>query len=284
MNAPLLPIDVTSPVTFAADIAKLNGTLFLPPRAPDAVAVLHPATGVPARYYRPFAQWLAGRGIAVLTYDYRDFGASATGAVSGSNATMAQWGLGDQPAAQRFAERMFQGVPLWVIGHSIGGVMAPFHPGAARIERLIAVAAGPVHTSDLSLKWKAFSGYFWWGPAALAARTMGYLPGRALGLGPDLPVGVYRQWRRWCTTPGFYLCDVGRTLPVPDWRAFRGELRAVAVADDGMVPPHVVWRLMQSYPEARHVQHTLRPIDVPIGHIAPFAERNRRLWPEIVGI
>ena len=274
--------NLSDDVSFRADVVTLNGTLFRPAGPPRAAAVLHGATGVPARFYRHFARWLAAQGIACLTYDYRDFAGSSSGSLRRSQATLARWGLGDQPAAQAALEREYPGVPVWVIGHSLGALMVPFHPRAHAISRLISVASGPVHTSDHPLRIQAQVRAFWFGLGPLATAMLGYLPGKALGLGADLPAGVYWQWRRWCTTQGFYLGDIGRDLPMPDWNAFRGDMRVVAVSDDGMVPPSAVWRLMQHYPEARKQQKVIHRTSGRIGHVSLFAERNRSLWPDII--
>src|SRR5690606_31652382 len=131
-------------IRFPAGDATLTGRLFLPGGRPEAAVVLHGATAVPQKFYRGFAEWMAGEGFAVLTYDYRDFGASAAGPLRASRATMAVWGLEDQPAAQRALEARVPGVPVWAIGHSFGGVMLPFQPEAARLARVIAVASGLV--------------------------------------------------------------------------------------------------------------------------------------------
>ncbi|MEM0948826.1 MAG: alpha/beta fold hydrolase [Pseudomonadota bacterium] len=279
-NAPLRP-DVED-ISFSADIAMLSGKLYRAAR-PKAAAVIHGATGVPAHYYGYFAAWLAEQGVMCLTYDYRDFGISSQGHPHASDATLADWGLRDQPAAQDLLERLAPGVPIWVIGHSIGGLMVPFHANAARIDRLITVASGPIHTSDLSLRWKALSAMLWYGPGAVLTQVLGYLPGRMLGLGTDLPSGVFWQWRRWCTTRGFWLSEIGARLPMPDCRSFRGHLRCVAIGDDGMVPPAAVWRLMQLYPEAAKQQAIVRPDGRAIGHIAVFSREHAQHWPSLIG-
>lgn len=272
-------------VRFRADMASLCGTLHRPGTDPRAAIVLHGATGVPQSYYQPFARWLAEQGYACLTYDYRDFGASAKGPLRQSKAKMADWGLGDQPAAQAELERLVPDTPVWVIGHSLGGLMVPFHSGADRISRLIGVASGPVHLTDHPFRARPKVRAFWHGPGPLATLAFGYLPGAKLGLGADIPSGVYWQWRRWCNSHGFFLRDIGGTLPMPDWPAMRGRAKFVAVADDEMVPPAAVWRLMQYYPEALKTQLTLRPAEFglkKIGHIAAFSARNRAVWPEIL--
>ncbi len=289
MNVPHKTLEGTplvgeEPVEFPSGEATLKGRLWRPEGRPRAAVVLHGATGVPHRYYRHFAAWLAAEGYAVLSYDYRDFGASAAGHVRTSRAGMVDWGLHDQAAAQVAIERLVPDAPLWVIGHSLGGFMLPFQPGAARVKRLIAVASGPTHLSDTVWREWPFVALFWSPPVLWLTKAVGYLPGRLFGR-PDLPARVYSEWRRWCTTRGFYLGDVGKALPVPDWGAMRGEAKFVAVADDPWIPPPVVWRLMQHYPEAVKRQLVLKPAEhglKKIGHIGVFAEKNRALWPAIL--
>lgn len=272
-------------VRIDADGAVLAGRLFRPAGRPRAAVVLHGATGVPMGYYRAFAEWLAAeRRLAVLTYDYRDFGASAGGHVRHAPATMVDWGLRDQPAALAELGRQFPLLPRWVIGHSLGGVMLAFHAGMASVERTIVVASGPVHITDHPLGFRLRAALLWHAMLPVA-RATGYLPGRRLGLAVDLPLGVYLDWRRWCTTRGFHLSDVGRRLPLPDAGAVRGDMRMVAVADDAWVPPAAVWRGMALYPEATKHQTVLRPAAfglAAIGHLGAFARRNAAVWPALV--
>jgi predicted alpha/beta hydrolase len=266
--------------------AVLRGRLFRPQGTPRAALVLHGATGAPAGYYRAFAEWAAeNRDLAVLTYDYRDFGASARRPVRASKATLADWGRFDQAAALGHLAGMFPTTPLWVLGHSLGGLWLGWHDAMRRVDRAITIGAGLTHVSDhpWHYQWKAR--VFWSPPIRAMARTMGYLPGRMLGMGADLPLGVYRDWRRWCTTHGWHLTDVGRTLPLPDPQRVTCEVKMIAVADDDLVPPAAIWRARALYPEAVKRQQVLRPEDFGlqgIGHIPPFHRRNAVLWPAIL--
>jgi predicted alpha/beta hydrolase len=97
-----------------------------PGRGPArAVAVIHAATGVPQGFYRAFAQWLARRGYAVLTYDYRGIGLSRRGPIQAERATMRDWGRLDMSAAlAAAARRRSEGgpagtppLPLLLVGH-----------------------------------------------------------------------------------------------------------------------------------------------------------------------
>ncbi|MEL7099826.1 MAG: hypothetical protein AAGM84_13425, partial [Pseudomonadota bacterium] len=110
----------------APDGAELVGTLYAPARRPFAAVVLNGATGVPQGYYRHFARWLAEeRGMACLTYDYRDTGKSLRGSMRASQADMLDWGLTDQLAARRKLARLFPETKLWIIGHSLGAMLTP---------------------------------------------------------------------------------------------------------------------------------------------------------------
>ncbi len=277
---------VPTEVSFRSGEARLAGTLFHTARPAQAVAILNGATGVPHSYYRHFAAWLAReKGIACLTYDYRDFGASAKGPARTSRATMADWGVHDQFAAREAAARMLPDLPIWVIGHSLGGLALPFQPNPGQVARMITVASGPVHTSDHPWRYQPVARAFWFLYGPLLVATLGYLPGKALGLGADLPAGVYWQWRRWCTSRGFNAGDFGTALPLPDLTGVTAPITFVAIEDDVMVPPAAVWRLMRYYEGADRQQRLIKPAEFGlkrVGHIGFFRRDHVRLWEAVV--
>lgn len=274
------------PVSFRSGEHKLIGQVFHPISSPRAAVVINPAIGVTASFYADFAKWLCyHQGFAVLLYDYRDFGASAARPVKTSKVTLSDWGVYDAQAARDFVAASFPNTPLWVIGHSLGGLCFPFQTGLDGIARVITVCSGPVHTSDHPWPYQAKARLFWYGPIQLLANLAGYLPGRRLGLGPDLPLGVYRQWRKWCTSRSFFCDDFGTRLPYPDWRGLNAPIKFVAVSDDALAPASTVWRLMRCHLEAPKTQLVLRPQDfdlTDIGHIHAFSARSRAAWDTLI--
>src|SRR5690606_32580822 len=112
--------------------------------APAAIVVVAAAMGVPQRYYAPFADWLAReRGCTVLTFDYRGIGESAPPRLAGFDATLTDWYRLDLDAALRAARVVAAPpVPLTVVGHSLGGQIAPLAPSVRSIDALLTVAAG----------------------------------------------------------------------------------------------------------------------------------------------
>jgi len=276
---------LTERVTIQSNGASLSGTLFRPEGRHASAIVIHSAVGVPHNHYRHFATWAAGRGHLCLTYDYRDFGASASVHPRRSSATMADWGVHDQAAALALIRAEAGGAPVRVIGHSLGGFMMPFHEEMAGVEKITTVASGPAYWCNHPWHYMPAVIAFWFAVGPPATALAGYLPGRAIGLGADLPAGVYWQWRRWCTSKAFYIRDVGTALPEPDFQRFAGPMKRIAIEDDVMIPPSAVAQLDRFYPAARIERMTLSPRAYGlsrIGHLGPFAERNTAVWETIL--
>ena len=266
------------------DGAEIIGRLFRPSHAPFAVVILNGATGVPQKFYGHFARWLADeRGLACLTYDYRDMGLSASGPVRKSLATMGDWGVTDAEAARAAAKRLIPDVPIWCIGHSLGTMLIPAQENASEIARIIGIASGMVTWHDHPWPYRFLPSLFWYGPGPIATALAGYLPGRLLGFGPDMPASAYWQWRKWCTHPDCFAHELGRELPDFDLEPLTRQIRFFSFSDDALCPPICTERLSELYGGVAH--QTLDPGDhglTKIGHLDYFAPRNRALWPIVL--
>ncbi|RCS22097.1 alpha/beta fold hydrolase [Phyllobacterium salinisoli] len=268
-------------VTIEAQGAQLQGLYYEPSGAPRAHLVLHGATGVPQRYYRSFAIWAAERGVGVLTYDYRDFGRSAYRAMRKSDATLVDWAVRDQAAAERTLAELAAEGSLWMIGHSLGGLGFPFRRFDARFEKITTIGAGFAHFSDHPWSYRPKALAFWFLVGPIGTALANYLPGRRLLLGEDLPAGVYWQWRKWCISRDFFKSDIGVSLSEPDFGADGPQLRMLTMADDVVVPPVAVKRFANAFPKGRVDYRMLQPADYglsSLGHIEVFSRRNALVW------
>ena len=111
-------------VTFTArDGRALAGLLVraVPAAADCGALVVNGATGFGREFYLKFASYCAARGYHTLVYDYRGMGASAPAALDTELARMSDWGLLDMPAALELLAARFAALPLFTLGHSIGG-------------------------------------------------------------------------------------------------------------------------------------------------------------------
>lgn len=272
-------------VEIPAGEARLSGRFFPAMGRARAHLLLSGGTGVPQGYYAPFARWASMQGIGVLTYDYRDFGESLHGPLSRSRATFADWTVRDQAAAEARLAALAPDGPLWLLGHSAGGLGLPFRKRDRRVERVTTVGAGAPYFMDHPWSYRPLVLAFWFvtGPPAVA--LTGRLPGRAMGLGADIPAGVYWQWRRWCTRREFFLADVGASLPEPDYGLMGAGLAMLTMEDDVVVPPVAVKRYVDLFPDGPAAYRVLRPAEFgleSLGHIQVFSARNAAAWSALL--
>lgn len=274
-------------ITVPTEGGQLVGTWYPTEVEPRASLLLHGATGVPQRFYRHFAAWAAARGISVLTYDYRDFGESQSRPMHKSQAIFSDWAVRDQVAALDALAALAPSGPLWVLGHSLGGLGLPFQSMPERVTRIITVGAGMGHYTDHPWSYRPKVLAFWFGLGPIATALSGYMPGNRLLLGADLPAGVYWQWRRWCTRRDFYYSDVGVTLPNPNYRIEGKQIRICAAADDVVVPPVAVKRYAEAFAPSEAEFRIFTPSDYNLSalkHIEFLSKNSEPVWADLLGL
>ncbi|WP_158965383.1 alpha/beta hydrolase family protein [Chachezhania sediminis] len=279
--------DRTQRIEIEAEGARLAGRYMPPEGDVRANLVLHGATGVPQRFYRSFADWASGQGIGVLTYDYRDFGESLHRRLKHSDTTFADWILRDQAAAEAALADIAPDGPLWILGHSLGGFGTAFRDYDPRVERIVTVGTGRVHVTDHPWSYRPLVMAFWFGIGPLATTIAGYLPGRRILFGADLPAGVYWQWRRWCVRREFFYSDVGRSLPEPDFARSGPEIRLFTMSDDVVAPPVSVRRFADAFAPGRAAYRELKPKEFGIPalrHIEVLSRLGAPAWPALLGV
>jgi predicted alpha/beta hydrolase len=270
-------------VEFAArDGYRLAGTLYRP-RTPNRRAVLfQAAAGVKQEFYGKFADHLATRGFAALTFDYRGIGRSRPAKLRGFKARMRDWAEKDIGGALDYLARATHGARLIGIGHSFGALAFGLVPGNERYVAAMAVGAQSGY-------WKHWRGTgragMWFLTHVLLpgmSRLCGYVPARLFGQGEDLPAGVAREWASWCRHPAYIVGALGAQEA---YARFTAPIRVVAVADDSYAPPAAVEAFLEFYPNAPRKRIDVDPAQHggPIGHFGFFRERFREsLWTEAV--
>ena len=191
--------DISFPAT---DGYLLAASLFLPRGAKRHAVLINSATAVPRKIYRGFAGYLARRGCAVLTYDYRGTGDSRQKALVGYNqpkslvgfkASMSDWAALDVTAAVAWMRERYHTLPLNYVGHSFGGQALGLLPNNTEVSRalLIAAQAGYWKLMASPERYRVYAMLNFVGTPL--TRLLGYAPGWS-GLGEDLPKGVFEQW------------------------------------------------------------------------------------------
>jgi predicted alpha/beta hydrolase len=277
--------DITLP---AADGYLLGATLFLPRGAKSHAVVINSATAVRRKIYKGFAGYLARRGCAVLTYDYRGIGDSRQMSLVGYNqpkslagfkATMADWAALDTTAAVAWMRERYKTLPLGYVGHSFGGQALGLLPNNNEVSRALLVAAQAGYW-QLIAKPERYRVYALLKGLGVLTSLLGYAPGW-IGLGEDLPKGVLEQWTRWVMSKR-YLLDDGHLSALQNFPKYQGALRALCLADDPWATRPAVELLCSGFTAIKPDILTIAPADVDaskIGHLGFFRPEHRdTLW------
>ena len=271
----------------ADDGSRLSLRLYRPEGPVTAAVLIGGAMGVRQDYYQPFAQWLAGQGYAVATFDYRGMGESrATRSLRGLKVDLFGWARDYDTAIDALREAA-PGVPLYLVGHSLGAQLPGLLRNRAQVDGLISVAAGSGYWRDNAPPLRRMILYFWYLLVPVATALLGYFPGKRLRKVGDLPKGVMLQWRRWCLNPRYHVGAEGVAVRA-QFEAARFPLVALSITDDELMTERGTRVLVDCYPNAPRRIERIAPQDVQalrIGHFGLFREQFRStLWPRIGGL
>ncbi|GEC99889.1 hypothetical protein KVA01_20440 [Kocuria varians] len=201
------------PASEATVAGSVAGTLWLPEGGPSGVVVLHPATATPERFYAAFAEYVTGRGLALVTYDYRGTGRSGDPREH-RRIRMRDWMAGDVPAVAAWTRAHFPDPPVSAVGHSVGGHAMVLGHGLEGLDRFAVVSSHLAFTARIKPvpeRMRVAAMLHVAGPTT--SRALGYLPGRKLGIGEDMPTGAMVEWGSWARRPGYFFDDPRWTPP-----------------------------------------------------------------------
>jgi predicted alpha/beta hydrolase len=174
----------------------------------------------------------------------------------------------------------YSGLPLGYVGHSFGGQALGLLPHNTEIARalLIASQAGYWGLMTSPERYRVYALLNFVGVPL--TRLLGYAPGR-MGLGLDLPKGVFLQWVRWVMSKR-YMFDDPTLEALANFPNYRGALRALCISDDPWATRPAVDLLCSGFTSITPDIDTITPSDVGvarIGHFGFFRSQHRdTLW------
>ena len=263
-----MPADIR---IMAADGQLLHGTVYAP-NTPHTWLLINSAMGVRRRFYRHLAEYLVGRDIGVVTYDYRGIGDSTLRVPHAPGVRLEDWGRKDFPAMLDWLRATRDPVRVVVLGHSVGGQLLGITPEVCEVDALVGVATQAGH-------WRHWSGVervgvfgFWYAAIPALTALCGYFPASRLGLGQDLPAGIARQWAEWGRDRDYIRsATVG---PQPQfYDDVRCRLRTYQVERDRLAPERAIRAWHDWFPNAEREFVNLgshNPAGRKIGHFGFF--------------
>lgn len=233
-----------------------------PPAGPAALIL--PAMGVPARYYRTLAGHLTAAGVAVVVADLRGTGDSTPRPDRRSRYGYAE--LVDDVTAVREAVRTrFAGRTTLLVGHSLGGQLSLLHLAreGPTVDGVVLVATGLPYVR--SYPRRLIPRVLWLTQSTVAvAALLRVWPG--WGFGGRQARGVIRDWG--------YTSRHGRFPRLAGWdaesalRSVRTPVLAITVDGDYYTPPATTRQLTGKVPAAPVTteRYTVEAAGVPVDH------------------
>jgi predicted alpha/beta hydrolase len=272
------------------DGVELSALRYGQPATARGGVLIAPAMGVPQAFYAAFAQWLAGQGWLVMSFDYRGMGASRPAAharsLRGFEASIRTWAERDAAGAlEALAAQLPDAkAPLHWLGHSLGGQIVGLLPNHGRVHRIVTVGTGSGYWRENAPSLRRIAWLLWYGIAPAALRLAGYFPGRRLRMVGDLPEGVMRQWRAWCLHRDYLMGEGG-----PAWRqryaGVRAPILALSFTDDEFMSARSIESLHGFYSGATQTHRRIAPHQFGqrrIGHFGFFRPQHREaLWTQV---
>lgn len=265
-----------------ADGYKLAATHYAAPG--DQWIAIGSATAVPRGFYKRFAEFAQARGINVITTDYRGIGDSKYGSLKGFEMEYADWSRYDLAAAVDYALERGR---VWLVGHSLGGhaIGQLPRPNELQAAYLCGVGAGWHGWMPKPERYRAWVLWNLVGP--VVTRIYGYQPMSKFGMGEDIPMGAYRDWKKWCARPHYFFDDPNAREITAKFADVRIPLAAAVSTDDLWAPPASRDAFFKGYTgtTVERIDFTPKTLGVKqVGHMGYFrAQTGEALWPQILG-
>jgi len=292
MSSPVAPAsasikstDVSIP---SADGLLLGGLLFEPTIPARAAVQLNMATGAGRGYYVPFARYLAEHGFVVCLWEYRGGKYSRPVPLRDSGYRFLDYGTKDMPAVLDWLEARFPGLPLLLVGHSVGAQQVGFMPNLHKLRGLVAVATSVGYWGYMPLGYRLKTHFFFHLFSPLSHLLVGYNAAGRWGIMEDLPRGVVDDWRRWCSVPDYFFDKrfVGQ-LPPHQYHKYTFPVAVFWTTDDPISNSRSVPQFWQHVRSTQDITiHRLEPAALgvrAIGHFGFFRRHMRTtFWPQVV--
>jgi predicted alpha/beta hydrolase len=264
-----------------SDHFEIGCTAYRPTIPTKGHILLAGATAVPQSFYRRFANHAAQQGFMVTTLDYRGVGTSAPKSLRGMSMNYLDWGRQDLVRTLDHISANTS-LPIFMVGHSYGGHGFGLMPNHAKIKRFYTYGTGagwagymsPFERLKVNIMWHLL------GPALVS--IYGYMPGKAMGLGEDLPKAVYLQWKAWCQHPNYFFDDPNMNDELKHFAQVTTPIIAAVSTDDLWITPPSRDAFFKGYANAPVQAVNINPkqfgITNPVGHIGYFRKGHESLW------
>jgi predicted alpha/beta hydrolase len=257
----------------------IRARLFKCNEAARARIIVAGATGVPQTFYQAFAQFAASQGYETLTLDYRGIGLSKPETLKGFRMDYLDWAHQDIAAAVEYMHT--EATPLYMVGHSFGGHAFGLLPNHTKVKKFYTFATGAGWHGWMPKSEQVKVLFMWKIIGPLLVRWNGYLAWSKLGMGEDLPLGVFRDWKHWCQFPRYFFDDPAMVSVQNKFGSVSTPIMAANAVDDLWAMPSSRDAFMSGYPSGIWQSVDIVPATFglkSIGHMGYFRRQAQPLW------
>jgi predicted alpha/beta hydrolase len=255
---------------------------FYPLAGARKIVLIAPATAVPQGFYRRFALAMNARGYSALSVDYRGIGASKPKDLQGFRAGYREWGEQDLAAAFDFAH---QHGDVYLAGHSFAGHGLGMMPRAAELKAAWVCGSGAGNSCYMPTLERIKVELLWRVLAPAGVLIKGYAPMSWFGIGEDIPLGVYHDWKRWCAMPHYFFSDpvLAESEFIRRFNRLSIPITFVNALDDTWALPASRDAFIAGYQSAQLTRENIQAKDFGqrhIGHMGYFRAPMAGLWQQ----
>jgi predicted alpha/beta hydrolase len=265
----------------ALDGFVLGGTLYEGAGFSKGLLLILSGTGILQRFYRKFSLFAASQGFIVLTLDFRGVGRSRPKSLIGFKAKLRDWGQFDIGGAIEYLHQYRSELPLYALGHSMGGQQLGLAPNHQLVSGAMLVASSTAYWRGFARPYAYLAAAIWFVLLPVATTLFGYAPAKRFGQGEDLPKGVAFEFFRWCKHPSyisaFFETGSGLKSQQSAIKSFHADvcfpIRALGFTDDEIATKSTVPQLLSFYKNAPHEVQWYSPESLgekTIGHLGFF--------------
>jgi predicted alpha/beta hydrolase len=216
----------------------------------EATIILMAALGVSAKFYRSLAESLQSAGFHVLLLEQRGHGESPV-----RPSRRASWGfreplVGEIHAAIAWVREHDGALPLYLMGHSLGGHYASMSVGLDPdgIDGVILVGCSSPWIGGFEGATRARIKLLH-AIIPVTTRALGYFPGDRIGFGGREAGGLMRDWLAYSKTNRYAAAGLSRDLEAGIAR-YGGPLLSIRLSDDDYAPERGVDAVVRKYADA----------------------------------
>lgn len=261
-----------------SDNYRLKGYRFEASRSLKGRVIVAGATGVPQGFYRRFAEFAGERGFETITFDYRGIGESKPNSLKGFRMNLLDWGKLDLATVVESESQ--DDVPLFLVGHSYGGHAFGLLPNHNKVSGFYVYGTGAGWHGYMPFSEKLKVLTMWNVVLPVVTWWKGYCAWKILGMGEDLPLNVYTQWRHWCRFPHYFFDDPQMDGIEKLYGSVKTPIVAVNALDDLWALPPSRDAFVSYYANAPVTRVDLNPkaLSGTVGHMGYFRKSAEPLW------